>query len=342
MRRLLGALPREGCVGVPWDAVASRCGVLQRPGLPSRAKRPLCCPVASCCHANAGFEMALGKEAALGELWIGGGKCLTPTSVSVDEARRAYSLALCLSLPPTTCTIRVPASVEKGADLLHPCVGFLEPGGQRRLARSARSLLCSRKGFREKALPPGPRLLVRIHSQMWLETFTFFTSLSRFVSPEKLAYSEVVSGSQHTKAGGHGELRSYQLTRRTEPRLLRFHLPFPPQKWHPCQVSFIFHHCGSFLSVLKQGAWASWKPPPLEGGRAFPGSGEPLLRDPPHRLTQPQRGKSRPPTQAKDAGGRGVPGFPFPQLVMVLNLNISVVLSVRFASEVEGRCSAPP
>lgn len=120
--------------------------------------------------------------------------------------------------------------MEKGADLLHPCVGFLEPGGQRRLGRSARSLLCSRKGFGEKALPPGPHPLVRIHSQLWLETFTFFTSLSRFMSPEKLAYSQVVCGSQHTEAGGHGELRSYQLTRRGERRASwgGTFAPFPP------------------------------------------------------------------------------------------------------------------
>lgn len=140
------------------------------------------------------------------------------------------------------------------------------------------------------------------------------------MSPEKLAYSEVACGSQHTEAGGHGELRSYQLTRCPEcgaswgAPLLRFHLLFPPQKRHPCQVSFIFHHCGSFLmDVSLNKKHGHHGKPVLQGGRALPGSGEPLLRDPPHRLTHPQRGKSQPPAQAKDgvgvAGGAWVP-FP--------------------------------
>lgn len=99
MRGLVERSPEKAELGVRWDTVASRCGVLQRPGLPSRGQEAAVLPSGVLLHANAGFEMVLGKEAGLGELWIGGGKCLTPTSVSVDEARRAHSLALSLSLP---------------------------------------------------------------------------------------------------------------------------------------------------------------------------------------------------------------------------------------------------
>lgn len=49
----------------------------------------------------------------------------------------------------------------------------------------------------------------------------------------------------------------------------------------------------------------------------------------------------QPRPKMRGCGGAWVP-FPAAGHVMVLNLNISVVLSVRFASEIEGRCSAPP
>lgn len=48
--------------------------------------------------------------------------CVTPTSASLDET----------SPPLSSLNHWVLTGVEKGADFLHPCVGFLEHGGQRR------------------------------------------------------------------------------------------------------------------------------------------------------------------------------------------------------------------
>lgn len=61
--RLLGRFLENAELGARWDTLAPDWG-----GSSKTWSAKSCCPAASCCYGNAGFEMGLGEDAGLREL----------------------------------------------------------------------------------------------------------------------------------------------------------------------------------------------------------------------------------------------------------------------------------